>query len=262
MVWLADNILTLNISKTKYISFSANSNSQPKDQSFGIVAHTCKGSNTCNYQSCLSVPRTTNIKYLRVYLDHTLSWNVHLQTVVPRIRKLIYVFKTLRAAASPEILKMVYFALAQSLLSYCITVWGGTFGTHMLKVERAQRCVLKVMLNRPYRYPTAELFSACSVLTVRQLFVMQIILRKHSQMYYDPDLNMNRRLKYRVCPIERHRLALSARHYRVLSSRLYNKANKSLDIYHLPTSQCKVALTDWLREMSYSDTEKLFNVIK
>ncbi|PZC86430.1 hypothetical protein B5X24_HaOG209149 [Helicoverpa armigera] len=93
--------------------------------------------------------------------------------------RLIHIVKALRESASPSTLKMVYFALVQSVIGYCITVWGGATKTKFLRVERAQRAILKVMTKKPYRYPTKELYSNCKVLTVRQLFVLKSTLRRH-----------------------------------------------------------------------------------
>lgn len=61
-----------------------------------------------------------------------------------RVRKLIFVFKNLGGVADLDCLKTIYFSLAQSIL-YCNTARGGDIKTLMLRVERAQKAVLKVM---------------------------------------------------------------------------------------------------------------------
>ncbi|KAJ0169311.1 hypothetical protein K1T71_015195 [Dendrolimus kikuchii] len=58
-----------------------------------------------------------------------------------------------------------------SILSYCITSWGGARKSHLIKLERAQRALLKVIKNKPFRYPTSDLYRECDILTVRQLLV-------------------------------------------------------------------------------------------
>lgn len=70
--------------------------------------------------------------------------NKHKGLLSNRIRKLMYIFKNLRHVADKSVIKMPCLALCQSLLSFCISSWGGTENTHMLKLERAQRAVLKV----------------------------------------------------------------------------------------------------------------------
>jgi hypothetical protein len=62
-----------------------------------------------------------------------------------RTRKLVWTFKTLRHVASDHLLRLIYVSLAQSVLTCCITVWGGAIRTRLLDLERAQRSLLKVM---------------------------------------------------------------------------------------------------------------------
>ncbi|RVE47350.1 hypothetical protein evm_007949 [Chilo suppressalis] len=67
--------------------------------------------------------------------------------ITARLRKLIVIFKSLRHVAEDNVIKSVYYALCQSLLSYCITNWGGVPKTTLLKLERAQRVILKVAVR-------------------------------------------------------------------------------------------------------------------
>lgn len=255
MIWLTSNLLTLNISKTKFVPFTPSAISQPS-LSFEIRTHVCNNpvANTC---SCAQLERSDSIKYLGVILDSLLSWKKQVNSVVVRVRRLIYLFKKLRAAADFVCLKMVYFALAQSILGYCITVWGGTHKTTMLRLERAQRAVLKVLAKKPSRFPTTDLYVLCDVLTVRQLFVLQTVLRKHLLLPYDPQSHNKERRANRVCKTKRCRLALVSRHFNHISCKLYNSINKKIKIYPLARNVLKPIVTNWLKSLSYCDTEQL-----
>ncbi|CAB3251301.1 unnamed protein product [Arctia plantaginis] len=99
-------------------------------------------------------------------MDSRLRFHEHISTLSGRMRKLIYVFKNLRQVADDKLRRSVYFALAQSLLTYCITTWGGAPRSTLLELERAQRAVLKVSLTLPFRYPTSLLYKKAKVLTV------------------------------------------------------------------------------------------------
>lgn len=252
--WLSKNLLTLNITKTKYITFSSTNRTQPN--SFSLRAHSClaPGPHPC---SCQYIERVPSIKYLGVHLDSGLSWTPHIDSTVARVRKLIYVFKNLRTVADLQCLKTVYFALAQSILNYCITAWGGSIKTQMLRVERAQRAVLKVMLSEPRRYSTSLLYSRSEVLSVRQLFVLAAVLRKHMNLFFDPHHSTNKRRSDIVCKIEPRRTAAAGRHFHYLSSPLYNRINKALNIYSLPLYKCKHKCLTWLLSLSYNQTENL-----
>lgn len=255
MKWLNTNLLTLNISKTKCITFTPGIQSQPPN-SLKIKAHSCTPSNSYNC-NCTPIDRTDHIKYLGVIIDNHLKWKMQINSLVTRIRRLIYVFKKLRGAADFKCLITVYLALAQSVLGYCVTSWGGAQKTPMLRLERAQRAVLKVLSRKPIRYPTSDLYTDCNVLTVRQIFILQSVLRKHNLVPYDPNFSTARRLSDRVCKIVPCRVAVARRQFTFISPKMYNKINRLVNIYHLKRNDLRKKLTVWLKTLSYNDTEKI-----
>ena len=138
----------------------------------------------------------------------------------------------------------------------------------MLKLYRisdtdglAQRGVLKVLSFRPIRYPTFDLYNELKLLTVRKLYLLNVILRKHSELPYKT--NPNKRRKARVCIIEYCRLEIARRHYYYLAYSLYNNnnniiiINKTLNIYPLLPRKCKEHVTQWLLSLTYDATENL-----
>ena len=256
MRWLNSNLLTLNVDKTNYVTFAPNSALHPP-QNYFITAHTCPlTSSDC---TCTTITRTTYTKYLGVYIDDNLCWEKQIESLAIKLRKLMFIFKKLRHPADFNTLRKVYMALCQSLLAYCITIWGGALKTKLLIIERAQRYLLKIMLSKPFRYPTTELYLDSKVLTVRQLYVMRCVPRKHITLLYKP---LPKRRKTRVCSIVKFRTTFATRHYYISSSRLYNNISKHIDIYSLNRYECKRKLENWLLKLNYSETEDLLAVIK
>lgn len=120
--WLHDNVLTLNIDKTKYIAFSMRNYLQINRE---LIAHNCLSAESIEpICTCARLERTRVIKYLGVMIDGNLNFKSHIHVLATRIRKLIFIFKTLRHIVTPFILKQIYYALCQSLLTYCISSWG------------------------------------------------------------------------------------------------------------------------------------------
>lgn len=124
--WLRSNLLTLNSEKTHYITFSlkGNPSTPPFASHYTILAHSCPEPHSTG---CASLPlqKTHSMKYLGVVIDNVLGFREHIDTLCSRLRKLMYVFKTVRCVLDTKWLKSVYFALVQSVLTYCITIWGG-----------------------------------------------------------------------------------------------------------------------------------------
>lgn len=260
--WMQNNSLTLNVSKTKVIYFGISKRCIPGDYEYPIRFHSCGSrsmqNSTCN---CMCLTKAETINYLGVQLDNTLSWKNHINLLSKRTRKLIYVFKTLRHIAEFNLLKSVYFALAQSILSYCITSWGGTCKTRMIELERAQRALLKVMTFKPFRYPTKDLYANCDVLTVRQLFIKETILDQHSKLVFSDEIASARR-KDKVCYLPPVKTSFAQRFQFFLGPSLYNKVNAIINIYPLNTKKCKEKLINWLKDQNYHDIEKMFSLTK
>ncbi|XP_045446592.1 uncharacterized protein LOC123654751 [Melitaea cinxia] len=251
--WLRTNRLTLNIKKTTFLQFTNAKISTPDVE---LRVHTCHPSMTDSC-ACLSILRSSTIKYLSVLIDDKLGWRQHIELLTARIRKLIWIFKKLRDVVDLDTLRSVYYALVQSILSYCVVVWGGASKSHMILVERAQRSLLKTMTYSPYRFPTVELYKKCSVLTVRQLFIMQSIVRQHQYTPYEPSVSSSKRVVRNVIVLPKVRTALARKQSNYLSIYLYNRANRILNYYTLSLKELKAIVFKWLSSLDYQKTEDL-----
>lgn len=257
--WLNENILTLNEDKTKYIMFALKTIEADNIQNYKIISHSCNDLDNPNC-TCPELQRTHAIKYLGIMMDEKLNFFSHIDMMAARIRKLIVIFKNLRHIADKELIKTVYLALCQSQLSYCILKWGGATKCHFLKIERAQRAILKVSNFLPFYHPTIDLYKQTKVLTVRQLYILQTIVKKHSLILYEPEKLKNIRRKDRVCDIKKANTSFSKRFFCHQSNYLYNKLNRVLSIYSLTRNKCKQKVKEWLQNLDYQTTEDLFKL--
>lgn len=258
--WLRRNVLTLNAEKTTYITFAMRSTGLPSP-AYYIKAHRC---DNCYSQSCAcpTLRSTTSVKYLGLLLDSSLSYREHIAALAKRVRKLVYVFKNLRFVADTSLLKQVYLSLCQSIISYAVIAWGGVAKSTILPLEIAQRYILKVCTFRPIFYPTALLYKDCQVLTVRQIFILQLTLRQHSLLKYDKNLLASKRTNYNVCPTFFAKHHFAQNFFNFLGPFIYNKINKINNIYNLNMHQLKNCVCDWLKTLSYDETELIFKINK
>lgn len=260
IAWLEDNLLSLNTSKTKYLSFSKTNASRPPNN-LQIRAHSfpCNRvfiNDSCN---CSILARSESIRYLGVIIDEKLNWNAHIDTVSKRTRKLIYMFKTLRLVADHKLLLQTYKALAECTIGYCISSWGGAAKTHLLVAERAQRALLKVTMGLSFQYSTTSLYEICNVFSVRKLFISQCIRRYHRDTV--PNLpKSNKRLD--KCPVPVCKSAVAWRHYSHIAPVLYNKLNSLEKIKGLSLYKLKIKVFQWLITLDYNDVEKLLKRIE
>ena len=140
--WLVKDLLTLNVDKTNYLTFSLSAAGKPLSSSFALIAHSCNSphNTVCN---CPHLNRVSCIKYLGVQI--CLSFSTQKDTLTSRLRRLIYVFSNLRYVADTKVIRLVYLALCQSLIQYCIVTWGGSGKTHV-KIGTCPKSSLKSWL--------------------------------------------------------------------------------------------------------------------
>lgn len=255
--WLQYNILTLNADKSRYITFKIkNTKLAPSDELHTIVAHTCSLLSPCN---CPTLQKTNQYKYLGVMIDSKLSFQPHIDLLASRVRKLIYVFKALRNITNLTLLNSIYISLCQSIITYCISAWGGACKYNLIKLERSQRAILKVCNSLPFRFPSHELYQRCHVLTVRQLFVQNTILKQHTILPFKSSLLEYRRKN--IFPTKAVSTSYAQRFFNYLGPFLYNKINNKLSVYPLNRHECKKKITDYLQKLNYDDTEALLSII-
>lgn len=271
--WLNYNLLTLNTSKTHYLSFSIKNQTQPK-HNFHIKLHSCINYNNRNYNStctCPTIGKVDRIKYLGVIVDQRLSWHPQIEQVSIKIRKFNWMFKSLRHLAptkihisntlSKNLLNQIYVTIVQSVLVYCIPVWGGALKTHFIEVERAQRALLKKMYFQKKCFPTSDLYQISDILSVRKLYILHTILKIHKTVKNNPFPYLNRRRDI-VAPIPITKTVFSSTQFLIRSPYLYNKINKQIHIYTKPYRACKTAVIDYLKKLNYQETETILQYLK
>lgn len=259
--WLEDNLLSLNISKTKYLCFSKTAALSP-DSSFNIIIHTYP----CNRHiaptspcSCTTLDRTTTIKYLGIHLDQHLRWDTQIKLISARVRKLIYIFKNLRQVAGIKLVLQVYKAMCESIITYCICCWGNAAKTKLIEAERAQRVVLKVALKLPYRYPTTQVYEKSKTLSIRKLFIYQCLRRYHKVTI--PTLPITNQRHF-SCPVPFRKSKFGQKHYSFVAPRVYNRlCRKVKNMRNYNNYRFKIMLKDLLNSYDYDGTEKLLQFV-
>lgn len=255
--WLNENLLTLNSSKTKFLCFHKTSASRPKFSLETLKIH----SPSCTMQSgncdCQSIKRVDSIKYLGIIIDEKLSFSPHITSLSNRARKLINIMRLLRNSADVQTLKKVYTALCESVLSYCISCWGGSAKSHMIAVERAQRSILKVMLKKPRRFSTFYLFKECEVLSIRKLFIHKVALSQHRHSISSPDyFNRLSRRTFHL-PTIRTNTTFAHRFSKYLHPHIYNKILSYINLKSDNIREAKIKIKKWLLSLNYEETEDL-----
>jgi hypothetical protein len=163
----------------------------------------------------------------------------------------------LRHISDKELLIYIYKTLVQSIVLYCLPVWGGTHKTKLLVLERAQRSILKVLLGKNKRYSTTDVYRDSNVLTVRKLYILNCILKIHKNLKRDHSIIQKRNPYEVIKQLSRTRTNFAKRQFKVASVILYNKINRKTKIYSTTYRECKKLICNWLKSQNYDDIELL-----
>ena len=108
--WFNANKLTLNAEKSSFTLFKSGRK---------------KISNIPNYIEFLDnqIKRTTHIKFLGVTIEENLSWNLHINEICNKLKRLFHIFYNIRDYLSKENIKTIYYTLIYSRIKYGITLF-------------------------------------------------------------------------------------------------------------------------------------------
>ena len=187
------------------------------------------------------------------------------------MRKLGWIFKTLRhivptnvkrkTGTHRNVLNEIYISLAQSIITYCITIWGGAAKSSFIHVERGQRAVIKIMYFKSMRCPTEVVYQDSGLLSVRKLYIIHTVLKKHKNLPYDPS-TATRRRKDLIAQVPQTKTRFAAIQFSTLSCQLYNRINNKIYVHNKQLHECKKVICNWIKSLNYEDTESLLQHTK
>lgn len=175
-VWLDHNLLSLNVSKTKFISFSIYNTNLPNFNDITVQHDTEK------------IFSTNTIKYLGLMIDKNLRWSEHTSYITNKIRKLIYKFYQLRDIMSKKTILNIYKSLVESILRYGLIIWGGAYENSLNSIKIIQKIILKIILNKQPTYSSDQLFREVDCLNLKQIYILEcsIFIKKNLSKFNLP----------------------------------------------------------------------------
>lgn len=109
-------------------------------------------------------------------------------------------------------------------------------------------------------FPTTLLYDMSKLLSVRKLYIMNVALKVHKNLIYDPSILLKRRKDKIIC-IPSTNTNFASIQYQSRAAYLYNKINKEICIYDKLKFQAKKNLTEWMQGKSYDDIEKFIEYV-
>ncbi|XP_065662693.1 uncharacterized protein LOC136085325 [Hydra vulgaris] len=120
--WFKANKLSLNAEKTKYILFHKKTQEENLPLKLPNLSLNDK-----------LVNKQSNIKFLGIIVDEKLSWLPHIIYIQSKITKIIGLMYRVRSYVNKNSLKLIYFGLIHSFISYANISWASTQAQRLKK---------------------------------------------------------------------------------------------------------------------------------
>jgi len=130
--WILQSKMNINFKKSSVMWFKASNRSTRIPISVGGVV--------------LQV--TEKKKYLGLIFDSNMSWTHHVANVCHKMSYYLYLLRSHRHVIDISLMKMLLESLVLSHLSYCVTVWGPSLGSTLLRrLQRMQNRAVRLCYN-------------------------------------------------------------------------------------------------------------------
>ena len=231
--WFNANKLTLNAEKSSFTLFRSGRK---------------KISNIPDYIEFLDnqIRRTTHIKFLGVTIEENLSWNLHINEICNKLKRLFHIFYNIRDYLSKENIKTIYYTLIYSRIKYGITLFSQAGSSKLKKIQTLQNQLLKVLLKKEYRYSTNELHKSLDILKVNDIaeqeiatFVHKYFLNKLPPVFNDyfktlaQQHQRNTRNGHYLLSILSHKTDIPSSSMRISGAKVWNNLN--INLKNIPT---------------------------
>jgi hypothetical protein len=134
------------------------------------------------------ISHVTSCKYLGVTLDEDLSFIIHIDNILNKIRKLCGAFYKLRYKLPNKCLKNLYFALVHSHLIYCLEMYGGASQTRLEPLCKVNNKILRILQNKPLMSNVQNLYSAYNTLPIFAIRKLKILCLVHKFIHHVREL--------------------------------------------------------------------------
>lgn len=131
--WLTLNKLSLNIEKSVFMSFKTGDYGNNETHNINVTIDGRK------------LLRVESHKYLGIIFDYKMQWKNHIEYIINKTKYLIFIFYKISKLMTTETLRMIYYALFHSVITYGIIAWGGAYAKNLILLQNHQNRILKII---------------------------------------------------------------------------------------------------------------------
>ena len=167
--WCIANKLFLNLNKTKAMLVTHKRLTNPIQN---IVINNTE------------IEYVSEYKYLGLIIDKDLSFKKHVSNLNSRLNRIVGATYSLRDILTLDAAKTFYYAMAQSLISYLIVLWGGCSITGINNLQIAQNKIVRNLFANKIKHDhTADIYSSLELLNVTNIYKLELGKLMYNTLY-------------------------------------------------------------------------------
>ena len=155
-LWFSVNKLSLNTEKTTYIIFGQRRLINESSLNIKINNN--------------MIDRSSDTKFLGVYLEENMSWKIHIMHKANHIAKINGIMCKLKNQIPTDVLRTIYNSLVLPQLNYGISAWGNVKNRELNRLKTLQKKSIRIISNSKFLSHTGPLFKKMRLLTIDDLF--------------------------------------------------------------------------------------------
>ena len=204
-----DKNLVINSEKTKIVHIRSPS-IKLRSIDIDIICHSFNCLHNMSLGAyCLGCTSTIkyvpNHVYLGVTIDNNFSWKPQIDMICRKLRSCAFKMFTLKQILPRSLMRVVYFALVESQITYGILTWGNASYIHVHQLISLQNKIIKSMMSDGMLLQNHDeistLYNLCKILPFTRLYQYRFILTHYfdNERKIPNDHSFNARLRYTNC---------------------------------------------------------------
>lgn len=168
--FLSENLLSLNLSKTKFMLFHSPRFESPLHPDLVV--------------NSIKIDKVDTFKYLGLTFDAKLKWNEHISILQRELSATCGIIWKVSKYLPAKELSTVYYAFVHSKLQYLVSIWGSAAKSALRPLQSTQNRCLKILYKRPLLFSTERLYKEApnAILPISALREKQCLVQMHNML--------------------------------------------------------------------------------
>ena len=157
--YMISNQLHINVGKCSYMHFHPRLNNE---QRLTCARVRCYNRNLSLNLNGIKLNKVDKVRFLGVIIDDKLTWEPHIEYLESKLNSCIVMIKRIKKFIPKSHYDTIYHSLFVSHLTYCISAWGGTHQSKLLKIFAIQKRCLRILYGEQLSFDHPEFYQTCA----------------------------------------------------------------------------------------------------